>query len=158
MCLVARKNLPTPTASPVSTTALQTTHRTGLTLSPAQCPAEHCNGDRAYFFQLQIRSADEPMTTFLKVSSLHPASSRKTDSWTSVHRAVHGGGRIEDPSSSWHMVTGGMFQVKNGAFTSYGVLERSQSQFRYPYRKIDLRQSEPARTGSFRSGRPGRRK
>ncbi|KAJ5973843.1 hypothetical protein N7481_011053 [Penicillium waksmanii] len=31
-----------------------------------QCPAENCNGDRAYFFQLQIRSADEPMTTFLK--------------------------------------------------------------------------------------------
>lgn len=33
----------------------------------AQCPAENCNGERAYFFQLQIRSADEPMTTFLKV-------------------------------------------------------------------------------------------
>ncbi|GAB1206729.1 hypothetical protein APSETT445_005429 [Aspergillus pseudonomiae] len=32
-----------------------------------QCPAENCNGDRAYFFQLQIRSADEPMTTFLKI-------------------------------------------------------------------------------------------
>ncbi|BDD60712.1 RNA polymerase III C11 subunit [Monascus purpureus] len=31
-----------------------------------QCPAENCGGDRAYFFQLQIRSADEPMTTFLK--------------------------------------------------------------------------------------------
>lgn len=36
-------------------------------LPAAQCPAENCNGDRAYFFQLQIRSADEPMTTFLKV-------------------------------------------------------------------------------------------
>ncbi|OXV08126.1 hypothetical protein Egran_04111 [Elaphomyces granulatus] len=35
-----------------------------------QCPAEGCDGDRAYFFQLQIRSADEPMTTFLKVSTL----------------------------------------------------------------------------------------
>ncbi|KAJ5911362.1 uncharacterized protein N7473_000665 [Penicillium subrubescens] len=34
-----------------------------------QCPAENCNGDRAYFFQLQIRSADEPMTTFLKCTS-----------------------------------------------------------------------------------------
>ncbi|XRM41840.1 RNA polymerase III C11 subunit [Aspergillus tubingensis] len=34
-----------------------------------QCPAEDCNGDRAYFFQLQIRSADEPMTTFLKVGA-----------------------------------------------------------------------------------------
>lgn len=45
---------------------------TGLTYSlffplTAQCPAESCNGERAYFFQLQIRSADEPMTTFLKV-------------------------------------------------------------------------------------------
>jgi DNA-directed RNA polymerase subunit M/transcription elongation factor TFIIS len=37
---------------------------------PAQCPAEGCNGERAYFFQLQIRSADEPMTTFLKVWSV----------------------------------------------------------------------------------------
>ncbi|EAW23132.1 DNA-directed RNA polymerase III core subunit RPC11, partial [Aspergillus fischeri NRRL 181] len=34
-----------------------------------QCPAEDCNGDRAYFFQLQIRSADEPMTTFLKCTT-----------------------------------------------------------------------------------------
>ncbi|KAJ5774525.1 DNA-directed RNA polymerase M/15kDa subunit [Penicillium paradoxum] len=34
-----------------------------------QCPAESCNGERAYFFQLQIRSADEPMTTFLKCTS-----------------------------------------------------------------------------------------
>ncbi|KAI2252711.1 RNA polymerase III C11 subunit [Ophidiomyces ophidiicola] len=32
----------------------------------AQCPAEGCNSDRAYFYQLQIRSADEPMTTFLR--------------------------------------------------------------------------------------------
>ncbi|KAK2743678.1 RNA polymerase III C11 subunit [Myotisia sp. PD_48] len=31
-----------------------------------QCPAENCEGDRAYFYQLQIRSADEPMTTFYK--------------------------------------------------------------------------------------------
>ncbi|KAL1974011.1 hypothetical protein VTN31DRAFT_5571 [Thermomyces dupontii] len=34
-----------------------------------QCPSETCNGDRAYFFQLQIRSADEPMTTFLKCTT-----------------------------------------------------------------------------------------
>ncbi|KAJ5582162.1 DNA-directed RNA polymerase M/15kDa subunit [Penicillium sp. DV-2018c] len=34
-----------------------------------QCPAESCNGERAYFFQLQIRSADEPMTTFLKCTT-----------------------------------------------------------------------------------------
>lgn len=33
----------------------------------AQCPLEDCGGERAYFFQLQIRSADEPMTTFYKV-------------------------------------------------------------------------------------------
>lgn len=31
-----------------------------------QCPVESCGFDKAYFFQLQIRSADEPMTTFLK--------------------------------------------------------------------------------------------
>ena len=27
----------------------------------AQCPAESCDSGRAYFFQLQIRSADEPV-------------------------------------------------------------------------------------------------
>lgn len=32
-----------------------------------QCPAEGCDGVEAAFFQVQIRSADEPMTTFLKV-------------------------------------------------------------------------------------------
>lgn len=32
----------------------------------AQCPREACGNNRAYFFQLQIRSADEPMTTFYK--------------------------------------------------------------------------------------------
>lgn len=35
--------------------------------SAVQCPAEGCEGDRAYFYQLQIRSADEPMTSFCKV-------------------------------------------------------------------------------------------
>ncbi|CAI5759071.1 unnamed protein product [Candida verbasci] len=30
------------------------------------CQKEGCSGDKAYFFQLQIRSADEPMTTFYK--------------------------------------------------------------------------------------------
>jgi DNA-directed RNA polymerase III subunit RPC11 len=33
-----------------------------------QCPKEGCNGDEAAFFQVQIRSADEPMTGFYKVS------------------------------------------------------------------------------------------
>lgn len=37
----------------------------------AQCPLEDCGGERAYFFQLQIRSADEPMTTFYKVCFCH---------------------------------------------------------------------------------------
>ncbi|KAI8166612.1 DNA-directed RNA polymerase III subunit RPC10 [Colletotrichum sp. SAR 10_71] len=32
----------------------------------AQCPKDGCNGEEAAFFQVQIRSADEPMTTFFK--------------------------------------------------------------------------------------------
>jgi DNA-directed RNA polymerase III subunit RPC11 len=32
-----------------------------------QCPREGCKGDKAAYFQVQIRSADEPMTTFYKV-------------------------------------------------------------------------------------------
>ncbi|KAF8475868.1 hypothetical protein BDZ91DRAFT_710480 [Kalaharituber pfeilii] len=32
----------------------------------AQCPTPDCGGDRAYFYMVQIRSADEPMTTFYK--------------------------------------------------------------------------------------------
>ncbi|ODV82463.1 putative RNA polymerase III subunit C11 [Suhomyces tanzawaensis NRRL Y-17324] len=32
----------------------------------AQCPRDSCGGTKAYFYQLQIRSADEPMTTFYK--------------------------------------------------------------------------------------------
>ncbi|OLL23994.1 DNA-directed RNA polymerase III subunit RPC10 [Neolecta irregularis DAH-3] len=32
----------------------------------AQCPNDSCNNQRAYFFQLQIRSADEPSSTFYK--------------------------------------------------------------------------------------------
>lgn len=33
----------------------------------AQCPRENCDNGRAFFYQIQIRSADEPMTTFYKV-------------------------------------------------------------------------------------------
>jgi DNA-directed RNA polymerase subunit M/transcription elongation factor TFIIS len=33
----------------------------------AQCPREGCDGAQAFFYQVQIRSADEPMTTFYKV-------------------------------------------------------------------------------------------
>ncbi len=32
-----------------------------------QCPREGCDGEEAAFFQVQIRSADEPMTSFYKV-------------------------------------------------------------------------------------------
>jgi hypothetical protein len=32
-----------------------------------QCPKEGCDGETAAFFQVQIRSADEPMTGFYKV-------------------------------------------------------------------------------------------
>ena len=32
-----------------------------------QCPTENCDGWEAAFFQVQIRSADEPMTSFFKV-------------------------------------------------------------------------------------------
>ena len=35
-----------------------------VTITTARCPK--CSNTRAYFFQLQIRSADEPMTTFYK--------------------------------------------------------------------------------------------
>ena len=33
-----------------------------------QCPKAGCNGEEAAFFQVQIRSADEPMTGFYNVS------------------------------------------------------------------------------------------
>lgn len=33
----------------------------------AQCPSEDCTGTKAYFYMVQIRSADEPMTAFFKV-------------------------------------------------------------------------------------------
>ncbi len=35
-----------------------------------QCAADKCEGDEAAFFQVQIRSADEPMTSFYKVCVL----------------------------------------------------------------------------------------
>ena len=34
------------------------------------CPEDSCDGARAFFYQVQIRSADEPMTTFYKVRSI----------------------------------------------------------------------------------------
>lgn len=59
-----------------------------LIILAAQCPAEGCDSDRAYFYQLQIRSADEPMTTFLRVrdlTSLHARRTRISDSWTVLY-------------------------------------------------------------------------
>ncbi|KAK0510138.1 hypothetical protein JMJ35_007532 [Cladonia borealis] len=35
----------------------------------AQCPREGCDGSQAFFYQVQIRSADEPMTTFYKCTT-----------------------------------------------------------------------------------------
>lgn len=32
-----------------------------------QCPKEGCAGGEAFFYQVQIRSADEPMSVFYKV-------------------------------------------------------------------------------------------
>ncbi|KAH8811436.1 hypothetical protein F5884DRAFT_782095 [Xylogone sp. PMI_703] len=34
--------------------------------SQVQCPKEGCDGEEAAYFQVQIRSADEPMTSFFK--------------------------------------------------------------------------------------------
>ncbi|KAI9833056.1 MAG: hypothetical protein M1819_003889 [Sarea resinae] len=34
-----------------------------------QCANSSCEGDRAFFYQVQIRSADEPMTTFYKCTT-----------------------------------------------------------------------------------------
>jgi DNA-directed RNA polymerase III subunit RPC11 len=44
----------------------------------AQCPNDACEGQRAYFYMVQIRSADEPMTTFFKVRFNYPKH-RPTD-------------------------------------------------------------------------------
>ncbi|KAL2053539.1 hypothetical protein ABVK25_006191 [Lepraria finkii] len=35
----------------------------------AQCTREGCDGGQAFFYQVQIRSADEPMTTFYKCTT-----------------------------------------------------------------------------------------
>lgn len=34
---------------------------------PGGCPNEKCDSNKAYFYQLQTRSADEPPTSFFKV-------------------------------------------------------------------------------------------
>ena len=40
----------------------------------AQCPATGCDGAEAAFYQIQIRSADEPMTSFFKVGTITSCS------------------------------------------------------------------------------------
>jgi DNA-directed RNA polymerase III subunit RPC11 len=42
---------------------------TDMTTGTVQCPNEKCESTRAFFYQLQIRSADEPMTSFFKVGT-----------------------------------------------------------------------------------------
>ena len=46
-----------------------------------QCPKDGCDGDEAAFYQVQIRSADEPMTGFYKVSSGSLAYRTMQRSW-----------------------------------------------------------------------------
>jgi DNA-directed RNA polymerase subunit M/transcription elongation factor TFIIS len=43
-----------------------------------QCPLDECSGDRAFYQQRQIRSADEPMTTFYQVRLLSTHTSAST--------------------------------------------------------------------------------
>lgn len=50
-----------------------------------QCPNRNCGNREAFFYQLQIRSADEPMTSFYKVCFLY--SLRQFESW--LMRAVY---------------------------------------------------------------------
>jgi Transcription factor S-II (TFIIS) len=60
-----------------------------------QCPRDGCDGEEAAFFQVQIRSADEPMTGFYKVSLNWSGRMRKGtngltvyDLWASVEREL----------------------------------------------------------------------
>lgn len=55
--------------------ALSKENCTYLSKVPGGCPNEKCNSKRAYFYQLQTRSADEPPTSFYKVC-LHKKSLR----------------------------------------------------------------------------------
>lgn len=57
-----------------------------------QCPAEGCEGAEAAFFQVQIRSADEPMTTFLKVRYCNPTCDRSFER----HRMLTCGCEVHD--------------------------------------------------------------
>ena len=70
-----------------------------------QCPKEGCNGEEAAFFQVQIRSADEPMTGFYKVSGKmvgqgwkHSNRDAVYDLWESVER------ELRSSSSIWRLL------------------------------------------------------
>lgn len=104
MFLVVQRSLPMPTVWLVSSepslcyfvplaTAIDQ-DPSWQKIRAAQCPAEACNGERAYFFQLQIRSADEPMTTFLKVCPPYVTWGTRFSDSSSVLLAVLGGERI----------------------------------------------------------------
>jgi hypothetical protein len=65
-------------------------------LSPVQCPNEKCRNDEAYWYQLQIRSADEPMTAFYKVhASLQPSRACAPANIAAVHKMRKGVARVE---------------------------------------------------------------
>jgi hypothetical protein len=62
------------------------------------CPKEDCDGDEAYFYQLQIRSADEPMTSFFKVRYRPCIEKRSTDLECSARNVRSNGGNETTPS------------------------------------------------------------
>jgi hypothetical protein len=60
-----------------------------------QCPKDGCDGEEAAFFQVQIRSADEPMTGFYKVRlnwqdrmQMRTNGCTVYDLWASVEREL----------------------------------------------------------------------
>ena len=59
------------------------------------CPIDACEGQRGYFYMVQIRSADEPMTTFYKARRPLPTRALllTMPSVCSVLSAVTNGGR-----------------------------------------------------------------
>ena len=68
-----------------------------------QCPKEGCGGEEAAFFQVQIRSADEPMTSFYKVTSGSPRCQSGAN-WKTVHglrKSMERELRVDHWSASW---------------------------------------------------------